>query len=85
MIPNRENDTAIRRYGDTACANAGDPHGVSQRRDHMDYKCKPAYDQKLSVHAAAARLARPSVYPGTLAALWPESTTCSSRAMMEPN
>lgn len=44
------------RYGDTSSANTGDPHGVGQRRDDVDYECKSADDQKLSVHAIAARL-----------------------------
>src|SRR5476651_1712262 len=38
--------------------NNSDPHRVSQCRDHMNYKCERTYDQKLSVHAVAARLAR---------------------------
>ena len=34
----------------------------------MDYECKPAYDQKLSVHVDAAKLARTEVYRSTLPA-----------------
>lgn len=36
--------------------NECSPHSISQRRDDMDYECKSADDQKLGVHAIAARL-----------------------------
>src|SRR5471030_2402451 len=66
----RNNPEKGKRYSDAARANTCNSHGIGQCCNHVDYKCKTADEQKLAVHASAARVVGTRVYPIQVPTRW---------------